>query len=226
MQNTVTQPLSCTPVKTHGKGFVVHFSYLCHVPAAHGIHALSGSVTLSLATADSHTVAGCHRPPITTGNPGFAEGLKLSAKGIKHSAKPFLRVALGTGPTGNFSRERFFVEHSTSRLRRPKKVAVNGGIKLTVFEPFFADGLEAGLSAKRGVFIFLNFFCVERPWQGRRQRLFFFEKNLCRKPLAKAVGKDGFLFFKKNSLPRAPWNYARRSWEHPSWADFSQSCRV
>jgi hypothetical protein len=39
---------------------------------------------------------------ITTGNPGFAEGLKLSAKGIKHSATPLPRVALGKGPTENF----------------------------------------------------------------------------------------------------------------------------
>jgi hypothetical protein len=53
---------------------------------------------------------------ITTGNPGFAEGLKLSAKGIKHSAKPSPRVALGKGPTEFFSRPRFFVEHSSSRL--------------------------------------------------------------------------------------------------------------
>jgi hypothetical protein len=47
---------------------------------------------------------------------------------------------------------------------------------LTVFETFFADGLEAGLSATR-------------------RFLFFLKKNLCREPLAKAVGKGGFLFF-------------------------------
>jgi hypothetical protein len=36
--------------------------------------------------------------------------------------------------------------------------------------------------------------------KGRRQRLFFFfflKKFLCRESLTKAVGKDGFLFFKK-----------------------------
>jgi hypothetical protein len=38
----------------------------------------------------------------TTGNPGFAEGLKLSAKDIKHSATSLPRVALGKGLTGNF----------------------------------------------------------------------------------------------------------------------------
>jgi hypothetical protein len=33
---------------------------------------------------------------------------------------------------------------------------------LTVFEIFFADGLEAGLSAKRGG---VRKFCAESPWQ-------------------------------------------------------------
>jgi hypothetical protein len=45
---------------------------------------------------------------------------------------------------------------------------------LTVFEIVFADGLRA--VGKEGGFI-------------------FFEKNLCREPLAKAVGKGCFLFF-------------------------------
>jgi hypothetical protein len=52
----------------------------------------------------------------TTGNLGFAECLKLSAKGLKHSATPLPRVALGKEPTGNFSRPRFFAEHPSSRL--------------------------------------------------------------------------------------------------------------
>jgi hypothetical protein len=40
--------------------------------------------------------------PYTTRNSGFAESLKLSAKGLKHSATPLPSVALITGPTGNF----------------------------------------------------------------------------------------------------------------------------
>jgi hypothetical protein len=44
---------------------------------------------------------------LTTGNPGFAEGLKLSAKGIKLSAQAWREI---------FSRPRFFAEHSSSRL--------------------------------------------------------------------------------------------------------------
>jgi hypothetical protein len=77
-----------------------------------------------------------------------------------------------------------------------KKVAVNEGVKLTVFEPFFADGLEAGPSAKRGVFIFLIFFRAPLASPSAKAVfLFFLKKNLCREPLAKAVGKDGFLFF-------------------------------
>jgi hypothetical protein len=43
-----------------------------------------------------------HSLHFACGNPGFAEGLKLSAKGLKHSVKPLPRVVLGTGPTGNF----------------------------------------------------------------------------------------------------------------------------
>jgi hypothetical protein len=39
---------------------------------------------------------------LTTGNSGFAESLKLSAKGLKHSATPLPRVALGKEPMGNF----------------------------------------------------------------------------------------------------------------------------
>jgi hypothetical protein len=42
------------------------------------------------------------RTGVTTGNPGFAESLKLSAKATKPSAKPLPRVALSKGPTGNF----------------------------------------------------------------------------------------------------------------------------
>jgi hypothetical protein len=60
---------------------------------------------------------------------------------------------------------------------------------------------------------------AERPWQrplAKTVFLFFLKKTLCRASLAKAVGKDGFLFFKKISLPSAPCNYARQSWEHPS----------
>jgi hypothetical protein len=74
----------------------------------------------------------------TTRNPGFAESLKLLAKASTPSAKALPRVALGKGPTGNFSRSRFFVEHSSSRLSAQlllrayceppaKKVAVNRG---------------------------------------------------------------------------------------------------
>jgi hypothetical protein len=43
----------------------------------------------------------------TTGNPGFAEGLKLSAKGIKLSAQARREI---------FSRPWFFAEHSSSRF--------------------------------------------------------------------------------------------------------------
>jgi hypothetical protein len=43
-----------------------------------------------------------HTFPCTTGNPGFAESLKLSAKANKPSAKASPSVALGIGPTGNF----------------------------------------------------------------------------------------------------------------------------
>jgi hypothetical protein len=51
---------------------------------------------------------------------------------------------------------------------------------------------------QKGGFIFLKKTCVERHGKGRRQiwfSIFFFAKNLCRAPMAKAVGKDGFLFF-------------------------------
>jgi hypothetical protein len=67
---------------------------------------------------------------------------------------------------------------------------------LKVFEPFFVDGLEAGPSAKRGVFIFSKkFLCRESLARPSAKAVFlFFEKNLCREPPAKAVGKDGFLF--------------------------------
>jgi hypothetical protein len=84
--------------------------------------------------------------------------------------------------------------------RQPKKVAVNGGGKLTVFETFFAEGP----SAKRGF-------------------LFFLKTNLCREPLAKAVGKGGFLFlFLKKTCDERPC-------QRPSaktGEDFSQSCRA
>jgi hypothetical protein len=66
---------------------------------------------------------------------------------------------------------------------------------------------------------FLKKSYAERPWQrplAKTVFLFFLKKTLCRASLAKAVGKDGFLFFKKISLPSAPCNYARQSWEHPS----------
>jgi hypothetical protein len=53
-----------------------------------------------------------------------------------------------------------------------KKVAVNGGFKLTVFEIFFADGLEAGPSAKREVFS--REVCAESPSQRPSAKIFFF----------------------------------------------------
>jgi hypothetical protein len=77
---------------------------------------------------------------------------------------------------------------------------------LTVFEIFFADGLEAGLSAKRGG---LENSVPRAPGRGRRQRRFFyfFENNLCREPLAEAVGKYGFSIFFKH-LCREPLSQA------------------
>jgi hypothetical protein len=77
---------------------------------------------------------------ITTGNSAFAKSLKLSAKAIKHMAKPLPSLALGTGPTGTFFlghvslpstpapgyRHRLCREPTVGR--RPKKVAVNRGL--------------------------------------------------------------------------------------------------
>jgi hypothetical protein len=54
-----------------------------------------------------------------------------------------------------------------------------------------------------------------QQWQrpiNRRQRL-------CRRSRSAQASRS-------NSLSRAPCNYARQSWEHPSWEDFSQSCRA
>jgi hypothetical protein len=56
---------------------------------------------------------------------------------------------------------------------------------LTVFEPFFADGLEAGPSAKRCVFI-------------------FFKKNFVPRAPGKVIGKGCFSIFLKKHVPRAP----------------------
>jgi hypothetical protein len=58
---------------------------------------------------------------------------------------------------------------------------------LTVFEIFFADGLEAGPSAKMGVLFFLE---ISVP-----------------SPLAKAVGKGCFSFFWKESCAESPWQW-------------------
>jgi hypothetical protein len=79
-----------------------------------------------------------------------------------------------------------------------------------------------------GFHIFLENSVPSAPGTGRRQRLFFYfcKQTLCRELGAKAVGKDCFLFFKKLSLPSAMCNYARQSWEHPSWENFSKSCRA
>jgi hypothetical protein len=48
-----------------------------------------------------------------------------------------------------------------------------------------------------GFYIFLENSLSSAPGKGRPQRLFFyfFKKNLVPSALAKAVGKDGFLFF-------------------------------
>jgi hypothetical protein len=60
-----------------------------------------------------------------------------------------------------------------------------------VFELFFADGLSAGPSAKRGVFIFFLQNLCREPEAGRRHKQIsnFFLKNMCRAPLEKAVDK-------------------------------------
>jgi hypothetical protein len=63
-----------------------------------------------------------------------------------------------------------------------KKVAVNGEVKLTVFEILCADGLTVGSSAK-GVYIFLENSVPSAPGTGRRQRVFFsFKKNCADSP--------------------------------------------
>jgi hypothetical protein len=77
------------------------------------------------------------------------------------------------------------------------------------------------------VFLFFQKnFCAESPWHGRRQRLFFFflKKTYAESPRQRPSAKTVF-YFKKN-FAKGPCNYARKSWEHPSCADFSQSCRA
>jgi hypothetical protein len=68
---------------------------------------------------------------------------------------------------------------------------------LTVFEPFFADGLEAGPSAKRGVFIFKFFFVPSAPGKavGKGYFSIFFEKNCAESPWQRPSAKTVFLFF-------------------------------
>jgi hypothetical protein len=93
---------------------------------------------------------------------------KLSAKANKPSATPLPSVALGTGPTGNFSRPRFFAEHPSSRLSAQavlrahsgpsaKKVAVNG-VRITVLKISLPTAARHG-RRQRGGFI----LCRE-PW--------------------------------------------------------------
>jgi protein-tyrosine-phosphatase len=49
---------------------------------------------------------------------------------------------------------------------------------------------------------------------------FFLQKNLCRAPMAKAVGKDGF-FLKKKFFAESPVQLRSAKLGHPSWEDFS-----
>jgi hypothetical protein len=46
------------------------------------------------------------------------------------------------------------------------------------------------------------------------------KKPVSSAPWQRPSAKTVFYFFKKLSLPTAPCNYARQSWEHPSWENF------
>jgi hypothetical protein len=59
--------------------------------------------------------------------------------------------------------------------RRPKKVAVNGSRRLTVFETLFADRLMVGPSTNKGFF-------------------YFFLENMCREPVPGPSAKMFFIF--------------------------------
>jgi hypothetical protein len=64
-------------------------------------HPIHKTTSQTLSRPSKFLSSGC-TTIITTGNPGFAEGQKLSAKATKHPAKSLPRVALGKGPTGIF----------------------------------------------------------------------------------------------------------------------------
>jgi hypothetical protein len=78
-----------------------------------------------------------------------------------------------------------------------------------------------------------DYFPLKKPVssaleKGRPQRLFFyfFKKPCAESPGQRPSAKTVFYFLKKLSLLSAPCNYAWQSWEHPSWKNFSQSCRA
>jgi hypothetical protein len=82
------------------------------------------------------------------------------------SRRIFSRPRLFASTRARGSRHRLCREPTVGR--RPKKVAVNGGLDWRFFEIFFADVLKAGPSAKRGVFIFLKKPVPSAPGKGRR----------------------------------------------------------
>jgi hypothetical protein len=125
-------------------------------------HPIHKTTSQTLSRPSKFLSSGC-TTIITTGNPGFAEGQKLSAKATKHPAKSLPRVALGKGPTGIFflghdslpSTRAQGSRHSLCREpivgHRPKNSRYRG-FNLKVFEILFAYGLTVGSSTKRGFF--------------------------------------------------------------------------